>query len=406
MLTTLENGVKGGTWFTLIDKVYASANLMAAFTKVAANGGAAGADHVTVEEFDHRREANLTNLQQQLQDGSYRPQPVKRVWIPKPGSQEQRPLGIPTVRDRTAQAAIRQVIEPIFEQSFAEHSYGFRPQRGCKDALRRVDELLKQGYVWVVDADLKSYFDTIPHDQLLRLLQTKISDGRVLQLIASYLQADVLDGLKHWTPESGAPQGAVLSPLLSNIYLNPLDHQMAQQGLEMVRYADDFVLLCRTRAEAESALALVRAWVAEARLGLHPEKTRIVDVRVTSFDFLGYKFLKHRRFPRKKSLAKFKDAIRAKTPRTSGHSLSWMIADLNSTLRGWFEYFKHSRRTAFPALDGWIRKRLRSVLRKRLGHRGCGRGSDHQRWPNSYFTALGLLSLEAAHTAAVQSSWR
>jgi RNA-directed DNA polymerase len=406
MLTALEHGVKGGSWFSLIDKVYAPANLDAAFTKVAANDGAPGVDHVTTKEFDRQRAMNLGKLQQQLQAGIYRPQAVRRTWIAKAGSREKRPLGIPTVRDRTVQGAIRHVIEPIFEQGFAEHSYGFRPGRGCKDALRRVDYLLKQGYAWVVDADLKSYFDTIPHDELLDLLRTKISDSRVLELIAGFLKAGILEGLKHWSPEAGAPQGAVLSPLLSNVYLDALDHLLAERGYEMVRYADDFVILCRTREEAESALALVQSWVTKAKLTLHPEKTRIVDVRETSFDFLGYKFLKHRRFPRKKSLAKFKDTLRTKTPRTSGHSLSWIIADVNRTLRGWFEYFKHSSPSTFPELDGWIRHRLRSILRKRAGRKGRGRGRDHQRWPNAYFAEHGLFSLKVARALAVQPSQR
>jgi RNA-directed DNA polymerase len=406
MLTALEQGVKGGKWHALIDRIYSSANLDAAFSKVAANGGAAGVDHVTTEAFDRRREANLTKLQGQLRDGSFRPQSVRRVWIPKPGSREKRPLGIPTVRDRTVQAAIRQAIEPIFERDFAEQSYGFRPGRGCKDALRRVDALLRQGCTWVVDADLKSYFDTIPHDKLMQRLRGKISDSRTLKLIEQFLTAEILEGMKQWSPVTGAPQGAVLSPLLSNIYLDPLDHLVAERGFQMVRYADDFVILCRSRAEAEKALGLVQAWVNEAGLTLHPEKTRVVNSLETSFDFLGYKFLKHRRFPRKKSLAKFKDAIRVKTRRTSGHSLSWIIAKLNPTLRGWFEYFKHSHPNTFRPLDGWVRMRLRSILRKRTGRQGRGRGTDHQRWPNTFFVKQGLFSLETAFALAVQSSRR
>jgi RNA-directed DNA polymerase len=406
MLTALEQGVKGGKWHALIDRIYSAANLDAAFAKVAANGGAAGVDHVTTKAFDRRREANLRKLQGQLRDGRFRPQAVRRAWIPKPGSREKRPLGIPTVRDRTVQAAIRQVIEPIFERDFAEQSYGFRPGRSCKDALRRVDGLLKQGFTWVVDADLKSYFDTIPHDRLMHRLREKISDSRTLKLIEQFLTADVLDGMTHWSPTTGAPQGAVLSPLLSNVYLDPLDHLMAERGFPMVRYADDFVNLCRSREEAAKALALVQAWVSEAGLRLHPEKTRVVDSRETSFDFLGYRFLKHCRFPRKKSLAKFKDAIRAKAPRTSGHSLSWIIAEVNQTLRGWFEYFQHSHPTTFRPLDGWVRMRLRSILRKRSGRRGRGRGKDHQRWPNDFFVRQGLFSLETAFALAVQSSRR
>jgi RNA-directed DNA polymerase len=406
MLTALETGVKGGHWFSLIDKVYSAANLRSAAAKVAANGGRAGVDHVTTEQFIERLDENVEQMKGQLREGTFRPQAIRRAWIPKLGSKELRPLGIPTVRDRTTQAAIRHVIEPIFERDFAEHSYGFRPQRGCKDALRRVDKLLKQGYTWVVDADLKSYFDTIPHDKLLARLMTQISDSRVLKLIEAFVKAGILEGVREWTPTAGAPQGAVLSPLLSNVYLDPLDHLMAERGFEMVRYADDFVILCRTREEAEAALALVQQWVAGAGLTLHPEKTRIVDEWTESFDFLGYKFLKHRRFPRKKSLAKFREAIWAKTPRQNGHSLSWIIADVNRTLRGWFEYFKHSRASIFVELDKWVRMRLRSILRKRIDIKGRGGGYDHWRWPNAFFAKHGLFSLVAAHAQAAQSSLR
>jgi RNA-directed DNA polymerase len=406
MLTALEEGVKGGRWHTLIDKVYFDHNLEAAYLRVAANRGAAGVDHVTVEGFGTRLDDELSKLSQGLRDGTYRPQAVRRVHIPKPGSQETRPLGIPTVRDRVVQAAVVNVIEPIFERDFAEQSYGFRPGRGCKEALRRVDELLKAGYVYVVDADLKSYFDTIPHDRLMTRLEGKISDGRLLGLIESFLKAGILDGMASWTPEAGAPQGAVLSPLLSNVYLDPLDHLVAEAGLEMVRYADDFVILCRTAAEAARALELVGDWTAANGLTLHPTKTRIMDVRVEGFDFLGYRFVKHRRFPRRKSLEKFKEAIRAKTGRTRGDDLRTIIVSVNQTLRGWFEYFQHSYKTTFPNLDGWVRMRLRSILRRRHGRRGRGRGADHQRWPNAFFAGQGLFSLERAHALAVQSSRR
>ena len=239
------------------------------------------------------------------------------------------------------------VIEPIFEHEFAEHSYGFRPKRGCKDALRRVDELLKSGYNYIVDADLKSYFDTIPHDRLMALVGQKVSDGRVLTLIETFLKQGVLDGMREWTPEMGTPQGAVISPLLSNIYLNPLDHLMARAGIEMVRYADDFVILCRSPEEASQALAVVQDWTAAAGLTLHPTKTRIVDAKEDGFEFLGYRFEGGKRYPRAKSLKKFKDTIRAKTKRTSGKSLRAIIGSLNPTLRGWFEYFKHSYKTTF-----------------------------------------------------------
>jgi RNA-directed DNA polymerase len=406
MLTALIEGVKGGKWFSLIDKVHPQRTLRAAFTQVAANQGAAGVDHVTIPMFEARLEDELTRLSEDLRNGTYRPQAIRRHYIPKPGTQEKRPLGIPTVRDRVVQTALRMTLEPIFEHEFAEHSYGFRPQRGCKDALRRVNELIKSGYSYIVDADLKSYFDTIPHDRLMTLVGQKVSDGRVLSLIEAFLKQGVMDGLREWTPEMGSPQGAVISPLLSNIYLNPLDHMMAQEGFEMVRYADDFVILCRSPEDAVRALTRVQEWTAAAGLTLHPTKTRIVNATEDYFDFLGYRFIRGRRYVRPKSLDKFKDTIRAKTKRKSGKSLRAIIASLNPTLIGWFEYFKHAYKTTFKHHDGWIRMRLRSILRKRMGKRGRGRGSDHQRWPNKFFAAHGLYSLKAAHDAICQSSSR
>jgi RNA-directed DNA polymerase len=406
MLTALEQGVKGGKWFSLIDKVIPQRTLEAAFWKVATNQGAAGVDHVTIPMFEARLDDELRRLSEGLRDGTYRPQAIRRHYIPKPGSQEMRPLGIPTIRDRVVQTALRMALEPIFERDFAEHSYGFRPGRGCKDALSRVDELLKAGYSYVVDADLKSYFDTIPHDRLMALVGQKVSDGRVLDLIAAFLKQGVLDGLREWTPEMGSPQGAVISPLLSNIYLDPLDQLMAREGFEMVRYADDFVILCRSPEDAARALARVREWTATAGLTLHPTKARIVNATESRFDFLGYRFDRDKRFPREKSLKELKDTIRAQTKRNSGRCLQAIIASLNPTLRGWFEYFKHSYPTTFKALDGWIRMRLRSILRRRQKKRGRGRGSDHQRWPNAFFAAQGLYSLVTAHASDRHPSWR
>lgn len=406
MLTALEQGVKGNCWFSLIDKIYSEKNLLASLTKVTANGGAPGVDHVTVEQFEHEWNTNLERLSEQLRTATYRPQAVRRVQIPKPGSRETRPLGIPTVRDRVVQGAVRHVLEPIFEREFAEHSYGFRPRRGCKDALRRVDHLLKQGHVYVVDADLKSYFDTIPHGPLMGRVGERIADRGVLTLIESFLTAGILDGLKEWTPEAGAPQGAVLSPLLSNIYLNPLDHLMAALGFEMVRYADDFVILCQTAEDAQRALEQVQQWTAQAGLTLHPTKTRIVDSRTDGFAFLGYHFQGGTRRPREKSLRKLQDTVREKTKRTNGDSLQMIIDSLNPTLVGWFAYFKHSHKYVFSKLDGWIRMRLRSLLRKRQGLRGRATGADNHRWPNKYFAAHRLFNLTTAHALARQSSSR
>jgi RNA-directed DNA polymerase len=407
MLTALEEGVKGGVWFSLIDKVFLERNLSASYGKVAANDGVPGVDHVTVKEFGDNLEANVGHLTVALRGGTYKPQAIRRTYIPKPGSNEQRPLGIPTVRDRVVQGAVRQVIEPIFEKEFATHSYGFRPGKGCKDALRRVDYLMKAGYVYIVDADLKSYFDTIPHDRLMSRLRERIADGRVLQLIESFLKAGIMEGLTEWEPEMGAPQGAVLSPLLSNIYLNRLDHQMVSWGWEMVRYADDFVILCRSPGEAEQALSQVRQWCEAEGLTLHPTKTRIVDVRIEGFDFLGYHFATTRRgrltcWPREKSDQKLKDTVRQKTKRTNGQSLPFIIANVNQTLRGWFAYFKHSCRPTFDAVDGMVRRRLRAILRTRQGRAGHGLGYDHRRWPNEFFAANGLYSLVTAHAQECQ----
>jgi RNA-directed DNA polymerase len=407
MLTALEQGVKGGQWFSLIDKVYTLPALEAAFRKVEANQGASGVDQVTIEMFAANLDVNLRRLAEDLRDGSYRPQLIRRTWIPKPGSREERPLGIPTVRDRVVQATLRAVLEPIFERDFADHSYGFRPERGTKDALRRVDELLKVGYTFVVDADLKSYFDTIPHAPLMALVSAKVSDSRVLSLIEAFLEQGVLSEQGVEQPETGTPQGAVLSPLLSNIYLDPLDHLIASRGFEMVRYADDFVILCQSEAEARAALDCVQQWTAKAGLVLHPDKTHVVDAtQKGGFDFLGYHFERGYKWPRKKSLKKLKDRLRDLTRRTNGQSLEEIIRRINQTMEGWFEYFKHSHKTTFPKLDRWLRMRLRSVLRKRAGGKGRGKGKDHFRWPNAFFGARGLFNLSAAHAKLCQSSRR
>lgn len=402
MLAALEYGVKGDVWFSLIDKVHNEKNLWSAWSKAARNKGSAGVDGVTIERYERDIEANLQRLSKLLRDGQYEPKAIRRTYIPKADGTS-RPLGIPTVQDRIVQGAVRHVIEPIFEKEFASQSYGFRPGKGCKDALRRVDELLKRGYRYVVDADLKSYFDTIPHDKLMKRVRERVADGRVLKLIEAFLKAKIMEGLEQWSPGSGAPQGAVLSPLLSNIYLNPLDHLMAGLGVEMVRYADDFVIFCRTREEATTALERVKAWTAEAGLTLHPEKTRIVDTQFEKFEFLGYRFEKGRRWPRDKSKKKLREALKPSLKRTSGVSLRATIAKINPMLRGWFGYFKHADRRGLYDIDRWVRTRLRAILSKRRGASGQGWGDAKVRWPNEFFAALGLFSLEQAHAEACQS---
>ena len=405
MVSALVNGVIGGKWFSLVDKVIRPTTLDAAWRKVARNKGAAGVDGQSTERFTAQAERYLRELHDDLKDGSYRPNPVKRVEIPK-GDGRTRPLGIPTVKDRIVQTALKLTIEPIFEVQFRPGSYGFRPGRSCKDALREVDRLLKEGYTHVVDADLQGYFDSIPHDRLMALVAGSISDGRVLSLIEGFLQQDIMTDMARWQPTTGTPQGAVISPLLANLYLHPLDLLMEQSGWRMVRYADDFVILCRTEAEARDALRQVEAWVAENGLALHPDKTRVGDSRQSGqgFEFLGYRFEAGRRLVRKKSLKALKDKVRARTIRSRGDSLERIIGDLNPMLRGWFGYFKHATPALYGVLDGFVRRRLRAILRKQEKRPGIGRcEADHRRWPNAFFAAHGLFTLRTAFEQARHS---
>lgn len=400
MVSALVNGVKGGKWFSLIDKVWRPSTLEAAWRNVARNQGASGVDHVSVERFAAHAERHLTELHDQLKNGSYRPHPVKRVEIPKADGKT-RPLGIPAVRDRVVQAALKMAIEPIFEIDFRPGSFGFRPGRGCKDALREVDRLIRAGFTHVVDADLKGYFDSIPHDRLMALVAGSISDGRVLTLIEMFLKQDIMDAAARWTPVAGTPQGAVLSPLLANLYLHPLDCLMEDAGFRMVRYADDFVILCRTETEAQEALTRVQAWVAANGLTLHPDKTRVGDCAQPGqgFEFLGYRFEAGQRRIRQKSLTALKDKLRAKTGRSRGDSLERIISDLNPSLRGWFEYFKHARPAlwVFRMIDKMTRRRLRAILRKQDRRHGFGRAkADHLEWPNAFFAERGLFTLATA----------
>ncbi len=404
MLTTLLNDkVKGGKWHSLIDKVYDPLNLYAAARKVTGKKKAAGVDGQSCEAFEEHLLVETRNLSEEIKAQTYRPSAVRRVHIPKPGRpNETRPLGIPTVRDRVVQRAMLDVIEPILDHQFHERSFGFRHGVGAHDALRVVEQKLQEGYVYVVDADLKGYFDSIPKDRLLALVKEHISDSRMLKLLKLFLDQDILEELRQWTPIAGVPQGAVLSPVLSNLYLNPLDHQMAEEGFEMVRYADDFVVLCRSQFEAESALQMITEWVEQAGLTLHPTKTKIVDSRVKSFAFLGYSFRGDKIYPRRESLAKMKTRINELTLRKRSGSIKMIASELNRTLIGWFGYFRHCRWTICYDLDLQIRRRLRRLLLKR--HRkNPARLPRHQRWPNAYFTKAGLYSLREAHFRFAQS---
>jgi RNA-directed DNA polymerase len=404
MLAALETGVKGGRWFSLMDKVYAPANLAAAWKRVRSNRGAAGVDRQSVEIFERHAPKYLDELHRELREGRYRPSAVRRQWIPKPGNAQGRPLGIPTVRDRIVQSALRHVLEPIWEVKFADQSYGFRPGRSCKDALRRVDELLRAGFTWIVEADIQSYYDSIERARMLAEVAKEVADGKVLYLVEALLEQPVMEEASKWTPEAGIPQGSSIGPLLANVYLHPVDEAMVRARFELTRYADDLVILCQTESEANEALARLREEMTRCGLTLHAEKTGVVDMsQPGGFDFLGYHFEGNEKRPRRKSLVKLKDNVRGLTKRNNGHSLEAIIARLNPILRGWFEYFKHSHRWTFTSLDGWVRMRLRCILRRRHKKRGVGRGWSNMRWPNAFFAKLGLFTMTTARASARQS---
>lgn len=402
MLTTLERGIKGGKWFSLCDKAFSLRTLSASFVKVKANGGSHGVDGITVSRFESRLDENLDRLHRELMAGEYRPQAVRRVWIPKPGTKERRPLGIPTVRDRVVQTAIKAALEPIFEREFKEGSFGFRPGRSCRRALSRVWRSLQDGAAYVVDADLRKFFDTIPHEVILRGLKEKVSDGKLLAMIESYLTQGVMEGFDFEAGEEGTPQGSVISPLLANIALHGLDVLAQEKGFRLVRYADDFVILCKEKGEAESALDEVKAWVETQGLSLHPEKTRVVDYGAgEGFDFLGFTFKKGSHYSGKKSVQNLRNKVREKTKRSSGKSLNAIVSELNPILRGWYRYFKASPVHQFRAQDGFVRRRLRAILDRRTGHPPAHRGATNQRWPNAYFDSAKLYSMEAAKRQTV-----
>ncbi len=404
MLDALVNGVQGGKWYSLYDKVWKRKTLQLAWQRVKANKGAAGIDRQSIERFEANEDLYLQELQEQLQEEAFQPQPIKRVYIPK-GKGKVRPLGILTVKDRIVQMAVLLVIQPIYDNEFTATSFGFRPELGCKDALREVDRLRRKNS-WVVDIDLKSYFDTIPHGMLLEQLKRKITDGKLMGLIEAFLKAEIMEGTKGWTPTRGTPQGAILSPLLANIYLDPLDKLLLENQFKPVRYADDLVIMCTSREEAERALTLTENWAKENGLELNREKSHIGNAyKGKGFEFLGYRFEEGKKLIRKKSLTALIDKIREKTKRTAGKSVTEVVKSLNPMLRGWFEYFKHAQKGYFRRIDQFTRRRLRAMLRcQKKWSRGQGHSyRDHKEWSNAFFANLGLFTMKEAREAALQS---
>jgi len=356
---------------SLIGRVYDPRNLARAWARVKENRGAGGVDRISIDRFECEHRRYLTVLHQRLAEGSYRPLPVRRVEIDKPGSTAKRPLGIPAVVDRVCQQALRQVLEPIFEPTFSEVSFGFRPERSAHMAMRRIWGQMQEGGRWIVDADIADFFGTISHDRLVALVAERVADSKVLSLIRQILTAGVLRDGVYESTIAGTPQGGVISPLLSNIYLHVFDEQMQRAGFQLTRYADDWLCVCRTREEAERALASARA-VLEGQLGLriHPEKTRIVHVS-QGFEFLGYKIGLGRglRFksggiglyaiPRQRSIDRFKDKVRALTRRRIAVPLEELIHVLNPVIRGWGMYYRRANvRRLFNRLNRWIVRRI------------------------------------------------
>lgn len=373
---------------SLIDKVYSRKNLDLAWEKVKQNRGSAGIDEVTITEFEANKEFHLELLHRKLREGTYRPKPVKRVEIAK-SEGGVRKLGIPAVFDRVCQQALVQRMEPIFEPQFLDCSFGYRKGRSPHDAMRKVWQELNTGACWIVDADLRAYFDTISQDKLVDLIAEEISDGRVLQLIWTMLRTGAVEK-GYWQPTlTGVPQGAVASPLWSNIYLTPFDRAMTAAGFRLTRWADDFVVLCHTRTEAQQALVFAERFLRE-ELGvtLHPDKTRIVHVR-QGFEFLGYKVKQGKGLrlpaqkrtsranpqglyavPREKSVKKFRDQVRNLPRRKAPRTLREMIEQINPVIRGWGTFYRKANvRDLFHRLDGWIERRLYSFLAKRWRNR-------------------------------------
>lgn len=363
-----------------------------AFLAVKRNRGAAGVDKVSIKMFEANLDDNLAALMREMKEGSLRPLPLRRVYIPKgPGTTKLRPLGIPVVRDRIAQEVIRRLLAPIFEPRFHDHSYGFIPGRNCHQAVERVLACHHEGYRTVLDADIQGFFDNLPHSVIMAAVAAEVADGNILTLLERFLAAGVMEDGVFKPTTIGTPQGGVVSPLLANIVLDRLDWQLHGAGYRFVRYADDFVVLCQSRPQAQEALELVRR-VLEGELGLHlsPEKTQITTYG-KGYDFLGFHLSVHSRRMRDKSVQKFKNKIRELTPRH--HNLDGsVIVKLNRVIRGTANYFATGFSTCrwnFQKLDSWIRMRLRSMKLKRKNY------NDNQKLRVGYFRRkLGLLTLE------------
>jgi len=354
-------------WFSLIDKVYSLPNLLESWYEVKANKGAGGVDKESIEEFEGNLNQNLKELHRLLKERRYIPSPVRGVLIPKSSSGDLRPLGIPTVRDRVVQQAIKRIIEPIFERKFKDVSYGYRPERGAREAIQKCKEYIASGYRWVVDADIVSFFDTVDHKLLMKALNEEIADGTLLDLIERFLKSGVMKDGRLKATHEGVPQGGVISPLLANIYLHCFDSVMVERGYRLVRYCDDFVIFTKLRRKAERALQVTREILEDKlKLKLHPQKARIAHAFFDGFEFLGCLFKSGYIRPKDKSIESFKDKVRHVTRRQQPKKLDMIIERLNPVVRGWGNYFRYGNvNKLYQRLDEWMRMRLRSFLEKK-----------------------------------------
>lgn len=383
-------------WYSLYDKVFAPKNLEAAWKRVKKNRGKPGWDRESIDQFQVNWQANLAELHRLLAEKRYAPPPVLRVNIPKEVDQKgrvikTRPLGIPTVRDRIVQQAVVQVIGPIFEADFCDCNCGYRLGRSTHTAIAQVRRYYEEGYRWVVDADIQGFFDALDHELLMRFVRERIVDGSVLGLIGAWLKAGVMEDMKLKLVTTGSPQGGVISPLLANVYLHQFDRVMVERGYRLVRYADDFVILCKLERKAERALEVAKQILeGQLKLKVHPEKTRVVHFR-DGFDFLGCRFRGRYIGPREKSLVKFKERVRRLTARQRGKNLKQVLEDLVPVIRGWGNYHaRYNVKTLFNQLDEWMRMRLRAFLEKKKAVR-----HQNRRIPTRWLEEQGFVSLSS-----------
>lgn len=386
-------------WHSLIDRVYAERHLEEAWQRIddrttgEARRRGAGVDGMTVEKFSERSEEEIPKLSEELRDGRYHSRPVRRHYIEK-GKGKKRALGLACMRDKVVQENLKGLIEPIHEVEFLGGSHGFRPGRSTETACRHLEGYLEDGYTVVVDADIRAFFDEISHERLLDEVNRRIADGKVLKLIRNFLEAGVMEEMKESKPETGTPQGGIVSPLLANIYLHAVDEQLEAKRIRWVRYADDLVLLCRTREEAEAALEQLREMLREMGLSLSEEKTRIAEL-AEGFDFLGWHYRGSQRWPRRKSEQKLRAKLRRRTRRNRPGSMQEICSELEPILRGWFNHFREGNSgRVFGRVSRWLRHRLRSIQRRRHKRRGRATKWDNIRYPNAYFRRNGLFALE------------